>query len=251
MENKENNNFEDIDSNLVIDIKPKFRDDKTIPLVKKIFLFVTGFAGIYLIALLASAFLLFSNLDKTQQASVSTFITYGVLFAILFGILNFDLKHIFNEFKKWKSWLIGIGFGAALILVPIFYTTIISEFYEYHINENETSLRQIIAIYPVLSVLFFGVIGPICEELTYRVGLFGSLSKYKWLAYLVAIFVFALAHFSFTAEGIIDELINLPIYLFSGFMFAFAYDKFGLSASLAAHMTNNLYSVIVIICTKE
>ena len=112
-------------------------------------------------------------------------------------------------------------------------------------NENEEGLRSFIVIYPWMSLFILGFVGPICEELTYRVGLFGLLKRWKWLAYIVSALVFAFMHFSFDAEGdaMIVELINLPMYIFSGVMFALAYDKFGLSASLTAHIVNNVFAV--------
>ena len=109
------------------------------------------------------------------------------------------------------------------------------------------TLRSFITIYPFISLIFLGVIGPICEELTYRVGLFSVLKKPKWLAYVIGTLVFALAHFSFTSTNIINELVNLPVYIVSGFALCLAYDKFGLAASLTAHTVNNIYSVSMVI----
>ena len=48
---------------------------------------------------------------------------------------------------------------------------------------------------------------------------------------------------TFNSATIWNELANLPVYLFSGFMFALAYDKFGFSGSASAHITNNLFAV--------
>lgn len=259
MENKENNmlkeNQDNIDSKIEIDItaeeiteKP---DSKSLSLIKKIVLFLVGCAGIYIASLLAALFLFGSTLPEDSKNAIITFVTYTILFIALAGIVNVDVKKLIIDFKKWKSWLIGIGFAAAMILFPIIYTAIVSLFYQYHVNENESSLRSIISIYPVLSIIIFGMVGPLCEELTYRVGLFGSLIKVKWLAYTVSIIVFAMMHFSFTSPNIYDELVNLPSYLVSGALMAIAYDKFGLAASLSAHMINNLYAVIVSIATKN
>ena len=57
-------------------------------------------------------------------------------------------------------------------------------------------------------------------------------------------------HFGFTSEHIIDELVNLPIYLFSGAAFAVADDKLGLAGSLSAHVLNNLYAIIMSIISN-
>ena len=44
-------------------------------------------------------------------------------------------------------------------------------------NENEEDLRSFIVVYPITSIIFLGFIGPMCEELTYRVGVFGVLKN--------------------------------------------------------------------------
>jgi hypothetical protein len=47
---------------------------------------------------------------------------------------------------------------------------------------------------------------------------------------------------------VINELLNLPIYVLSGFVFAFLYAKTGkISSSMMAHCYNNLYSYITIL----
>ena len=101
--------------------------------------------------------------------------------------------------------------------------------------------------YPLLSVLILGFLGPAVEEFTYRVGLFSFLTRvHKALAYAVTIVIFGLIHFDFTATGanMVNELIHLPIYMFSGAALCVLYDFMGLSASLSAHVTNNLLSII-------
>ena len=254
MENKENNNplelKEDIDSNKAIDILDDLNGIKSIKLWKKITLFLTGCIGISILAVFAGLIFYFVPMGEVEKDGAVSFVTYTALILSLAAILNTDIFKLKIDLSKWKNWLIGIGIGAAMIIFPIIYTTIVSTFYEYHINGNEESLRDIIDVYPVASVLIFGIVGPVCEELTYRVGLFGALSKKKWVAYLVSIIIFAMVHFTFTADNIYDELVNLPVYVASGALLAFAYDQFGLAASLSAHITNNLYAVLVSIIGK-
>ena len=247
MGNKENNKTElvikDIDSRNEIDISAQKEGFKSISLVKKLSLFLVGCFGIYLISLIL--LLIFKAASGgTYDEGILEFVVYTILFVILATIVNVDVKKLKVDFKKWQNILIGLGFGIVMIVIPIIYTTVVSLFYEYSINDNESSLRAIIKVYPVASVFIFAIVGPVCEELTYRVGLFGSLSKIKWLAYVITILVFAFAHFSFTSKHIIDELVNLPIYLISGAIMAIAYDKFGFLASTTAHIANNLYAVI-------
>ena len=254
MENKENNNPEvlegNIDSKKRIDMFACEDGIKSIVPLKKLLLFCLGCFGMYAVALIVALFFNFLPIDAVSRESGSEFVIYFILLGGLLGILNKDLIKIKVDFSKWANWLIGIGIGIVVIVFPIIYTTIISLFYEYHISQNESLLREIIKMFPVLSVIVFGLVGPVCEELTYRVGLFGLLSKKKWLAYLAAILVFAFMHFGFTSEHIIDELVNLPIYLFSGAAFAIAYDKLGLAGSLSAHVLNNLYAIIMSIISN-
>ena len=68
-----------------------------------------------------------------------------------------------------------------------------------------------------------------------------------FLAYIVTSLVFGLIHFNFFATGdaLINELLNLPSYVISGFLLTLAYDKFGFACSSVAHIVNNLFSIVV------
>ncbi|MBP5694703.1 MAG: CPBP family intramembrane metalloprotease, partial [Bacilli bacterium] len=108
-------------------------------------------------------------------------------------------------------------------------------------------------VYPITCLFIFGLIGPICEEITYRVGLFSLLKrKNRALAYLVTIAVFALIHFNFSNDPatLLNEIINLPYYMFAAFAFSFAFDKFGFAASATAHISNNLISLFLVVMAR-
>ena len=62
-------------------------------------------------------------------------------------------------------------------------------------------------------------------------------------AYLFATVVFGLIHMHDFAS--VNEWLNFPSYLIAGGILAFTYDRFGLSASITAHVVNNLYAVIL------
>ena len=76
----------------------------------------------------------------------------------------------------------------------------------------------------------------------------------KYLAYAVTILVFAFIHFDFECFGkgtLVNELLNMPFYLFAGFTFTFLYEKFGFGASVMAHVSNNLYSIIMTVIMSK
>lgn len=237
------------------DIDITTKDSKSISLLKKIFLAVTGIPGLFVISLIVSLIVLFVNgmQDTPEATGITDFVTYGVLLVALCGILNKDIIKFKEDFKRWTDVLIGIAFGIGLIVIPILYNLLVQQFYPLEVSDNEAGIRSFIAIYPVCSVIFLGIVGPVCEELTYRVGLFGIFNnkKLKWLGYLLSILVFTFMHFNFASANIVGELINLPNYLICAVLLTVAYDKFGFGASLTAHSLNNLYAVIAFLITSK
>ena len=247
MKNKETN-----ESNVIGN--DNFNTDKVVEFklsnIKKLIVFLTGCLGLYVFSLFASFIVVGLPLSKEEMNGVANFIGYGFLFIAILGVVGTDVIKIKKDLRITK-FLIGLGFGLAVIFIPMLYDSLINLLMPHGVNNNETALRSFIVIYPVLSIIFLGFIGPFCEEMTYRVGLFGFLSKRKWLAYLVSILVFSLMHFDFMSKDIVTELINLPSYMISAALFAVAYDKFGLQTSLTAHIFNNLYAVIMVIVTAS
>ena len=111
-------------------------------------------------------------------------------------------------------------------------------------NNNEEGITSITTLFPVLSLLIFGIIGPFVEEITYRVGLFNLLRKWnRVLAYLGTALIFGLIHFDFKATDIVTEFINLPSYVVSGLLLCYFYEYAGFEASFLAHVTNNVFAI--------
>ena len=121
-------------------------------------------------------------------------------------------------------------------------------------NINQSSAVNLVVTYPLLSIIVIGVIGPLCEELAYRAGLFSFLKRINSIfAYIISALIFALIHFDFNSiivgfetsnwSILINELINLPPYVFAGLTFTFLFEKFGFGCGLFAHILNNVYSI--------
>ena len=227
---------------------------------KQIYLFLMGWIGFSVIAFLvsvASSLLLqdsVSNNLVTENMIVNCF-SYGILIICLFGIIGFnEVPKLFKKYNRIKIYIVALIAFGTLILFDFCYSFFLSAIKPgVTENANESGINQIMKSYPVLSLFFFGIIGPVCEELTYRVGLFSFCKrKSKTLAYLVTILLFSLIHFNidFEAENIVNnivnELLNLPYYAFAGFLFSFVYDNYGFEASSLAHVINNVFSLAAI-----
>ena len=238
--------------------KPK--EEKMMSYKRQLLLFGVGFIGFQVIGtLIELIFLLIGRAQfgsdnaaissYVQSAPVSMFvnsIAYCLVFCILLFIAKPSISNIFKSFKNKKAYL-----GALLAFVIIYSFTI---FYSIFIqlvgpkvtdNNNQEALTSIVKVYPLISLVVFGIIGPICEELTYRVGFFDFFKrKNKIVAYIATIVIFTLIHFDFAASNIVNELLNIPYYAAAAFAFTFVYDKFGFAASVTAHIANNLFSII-------
>ena len=248
LQSEENLNNNEIQSESLLDKKESKRFE--VAIWKKIYLFLMGSGGIYFFSFIVSLILLFA-LGKDQAAILSNFIVYSILFVALMAVVVIDFPKFKSEFKNWKPYVAGIICTVTIIVFEIVYTNIVNLFYKFSVNDNETAVRSIVDLYPVASIFVLGIVGPICEELTYRVGLFNLVKKANVvLAFIVTTIVFAMIHFNFVSKNIWDELVNLPCYLFSGFAFSFVFYYYGFVGSMTAHIGNNLYAVTMQIILK-
>ena len=179
----------------------------------------------------------FSESDQGMMV----YVAYIILFTI-FLISCVIFRDKFKKFfKDWKAYLAGfIGF-IALFTFSIVLGLLVTE-----TNQNEEAVETYTTLFPALSIIVLGILGPVCEELTYRVGLFSFLRRInRILAYAVTTVIFAMIHFNFStdAHAMLVELMNLPFYIVAGFIFSYLYDRYGLAASLTAHILNYVVSV--------
>lgn len=231
-------------------------------ILKQVLLFMIGLGGLTIIqvilqlgissiASLASK----TTLDYQNFIRSTTFsmllngLSYFILFLIFLILLRKDTDELFKSFKGWKPYVFGlVGFLAILNFNLVYNIILTSAGVSISDNANESALNSIVKDFPFLSILIFAIIGPICEELTYRVGLFSLLKRAnRWLAYGVTIVVFTLIHFDFSGANLVNELLNIPFYTFAAITFSFLYERFGFASSMSAHITNNLFSLIATI----
>ena len=225
-----------------------------LPTWKQLVCFAIGLFGLNLISLIASLF--FGEYADPSSPHYLQFITIVnvVRYVLCAGAIACVLIHDYHKFpvflKKWQPWLIGIGFAAALLITSTLYTYLVNLIHPTEANENQRIINEMIDKFPLVSVLLLGFLGPIVEEFTYRVGLYSFFRRInKYVAYALTLVIFGLIHFDFFAKGddMINELLNLPSYMISGFLLTLAYEKFGITCAVTAHIGNNLYGVVMTI----
>ncbi len=137
-------------------------------------------------------------------------------------------------------------FGFIALLLEIAVNSLISIFYTPELNANQTAVNSLLENYPTITFFVIVIIGPICEELTYRVGLYNLLkTKNENLGFILSGFIFAFVHISFTNTTLLAELAAFPVYLVIAYSFNYAYKKYGFAGSVSAHIIVNLASFLV------
>lgn len=179
-------------------------------------------------------------------ATLVQILVYVILLLILGAIYHKRLWHDFKNFKKEyvgiaiKNWIIGLG---AMLICNIIISSIAGG-----LATNEEANRNLIALYPVSSLITMVFIGPLVEEITFRASFKKAFSKWYTFA-IVTSLLFGAAHIqSFFVNKDWLELLYLIPYSSLGFFFAKAfYETDNIFTSYLAHMIHNGMCVILII----
>jgi hypothetical protein len=232
---------------------------------KQLLLFFLGWIGLLGFAILFSALLgfilpLFLSLEETGLFLNSNLffsyinsLTYFTLFMIGIILIWPYLRASFIPALLSGQWWLGMPFTFAILLTSFGLVTLYDALgIQLEDNQNQAAIVRLVEDSPIISLITFGLLGPIVEEWTYRLGLFQYLKgQSKWVAYLMTLTIFGFIHFDFTATNLTNELLNLPIYLVAGAWFCFLYDRFGLQVAIATHIFNNLLSILSILIAPE
>ena len=242
------------------------RNAFNVSFVWQLVIFATGWIGLQIIAsVIQVGFIVFGRVEIEQLTTNPNilgpleFITYflEIIALLLIVVLSKNGIKFVRPFKSWQTYIFGaLAFGALFIFDLLYSNLVVPE--NIGDNQNQQLVIDITKAFPVLSIIVFGVVGPVCEELTYRVGLFGFLRRWNRVAaYIIGALFFAFIHFSLesvlkivaegTMEYFIIELWNIPAYIVCGFVLVATYDLFGFGASTVAHILNNVIGVIQIL----
>ncbi len=100
----------------------------------------------------------------------------------------------------------------------------------------------------VYSAISIGIIGPIVEEISYRICLFGTLRKnHKILSHLITAFLFGFQHISMAVIlfNKPEEFVYIFSYMVTSLVWTIAYAKLKTPVpGIACHMLNNGLSII-------
>lgn len=225
-------------------------------------LFAMGSIGLILLSIITAALFafgarLFLTVDDYQSLLASTqflvainFLSYFLLILIFWGWLSrtdilLRLWHTLTQVNQLKK---------ALMYFLILYLTLLVAGFIYETlgisledNANQSTVTQLTLSFPFLSVITFVLLGPVAEEITYRIGLFGYLHRYhRWLAYIVTALVFGFIHFDYGSTNYLNELLNMPLYMIAGIIFSYVYEREGFEVATITHIMNNGFSILLI-----
>lgn len=227
------------------------------PVLNHLICYLISYIGLVLFYILfdriLNLFPSFSSVDSDSALIITYCMAYGfTAISLIIYLWNSVLREIVNQFKVLKNILTGIEFGVVLIVGTIVIQIIVSQIANMvnlpvNPNDNEDNIRRGTISQPILSALMSIIFAPFTEEIGYRLGIFGGISKYNRVgAYIVTALFFSLIHFNFESENIINELFNLPSYIFAGAWLCFCYDYNGsIATSITAHMFNNLVAFVL------
>ena len=176
-----------------------------------------------------------------------------ILIISVFLIIWHYKSYILKDFCNWRNILIGVIAGILIIGLSQLLSYLIYEVGNISINSNQVNVETIVKNEPVLAFFAVVILGPIAEELTFRVGLMGLgmkiSEKYgKIFAYLLSIVIFIFIHLNLLGENVnyASEFAAVPSYFVGASLLCIAYDKGGLSSSIIAHILNNLLGFILV-----
>ena len=217
-------------------------------------LFLGGFAyaGMLFLEIIVAIFFVGTETNVWKE-SILMFLTYLLMLGGLISIPLFTRKKAFLlKFTRPVDYAFAAFYAGMIILAGLVISLFVSAFYSGSLSTgNQNKAVELIENYPILMFFASCLIAPICEELTYRVGLYSFLRRInKVLAILVSAFIFAFVHFTFDFNNIAGELLSVPTYFMSGVLLALAYEHRGPACSIAAHTFYNITAFLTIIMAK-
>ena len=216
-----------------------------------IFLIGFAYAGMLIVEIIFGLVLSDISNPILRETLAILFVYIAMLGGIMSIVLTTRRKLFFDSFKKPLDYAFGAAYFVAAIITSIIVSAIVNIFYSGGSNDNQNAAIDIVNNYPIIAFFILCFLGPVTEEMTYRVGLFSFLKRINIvLAFVLSAFVFAFIHFNPASDDLISELWALPSYIVPGVILAFAYYHRGPACAMTAHILYNLLSYIMILLVK-
>ncbi len=239
-----------------------------LPAWEKVVFFAIGFVGLQILATIVSLCFMAIG-DEVLYTTLVNFVSYALLVAVFVLFMAFDkrgtIKKLWSNVREFKTYL-PYGLIAFLCIIGVEYIFSLLYYYTvpdiYGANSNQSTIEIMVAEYPAMMFFELVFFAPFCEEIAYRIGLVDYLGhKKRWLGVILASAIFGLVHFDISPTlyyamygmeeyyvEMLNEWLNLPIYMAMGFCLSFVYAKTGnIMSSMTAHACNNLLSFISLV----
>jgi hypothetical protein len=211
-------------------------------LLKCIGLIVLYFA----LSVLVSAIIAFLKVKNSFLQNILLSLGGFIVLIVIAYFFKDELKNDWTRFKKnykeylkkaLKYWLVGF---IIMIITNLLIQTLVTG-----LASNEEANREMLTNYPLYSVIYMCILGPICEELLFRLN-FKDIIKGRLPFILITGVLFGSLHVVLSIENITDLFYLIP-YSALGIAFgACFYDTDNIYSSIFAHILHNSLSVLVI-----
>jgi uncharacterized protein len=192
----------------------------------------------------------FYPMESIQQNRLAFLMLSALYVAAILYYSSFFKQALSSFGKQWKknSLWIALGFVAIFVVSNMIIPTILANFGYTGGTANQNKLNTMIEDYPVIMAVNIVLIGPVIEELVYRVTAFRLVARRsRILAYLVSSLLFGFQH---VYEAVVyhhhyAEIWNMTAYAVTGVILAYLYEKRrNIMVPLGTHVLNNLLGVI-------
>lgn len=182
----------------------------------------------------------------------------NISFILEIAFILFFIPVLISAFKRFRGnvksllW-IPVGIVLIFILQTVLWNSIILPNLpiEAVSNANQNHLQSMLQKYPALYLAGIVAVGPVLEEILYRMVCFGSIyHKNHLAAHLATALLFGFQHVAEAVlwQGDFRQLINMIGYMIFSFILTFIYSrKKNIWLCIGIHISNNLSGVILLL----
>lgn len=203
-------------------------------LLTYVFIQLSGIVGAPLLYLV--------GIEKNKIIGIWSLISFSIGFIIILFILKQEMKERrLDRDRCSRGEAIGWSVLGVVMAFAAQYFAILIQMYVLGIeagSENTEAIVEYAKATPSL-IIVVAVIGPILEEIVFRMIIFGALYKRFnfWIAAIVSSLIFAAVHFDFT---------HLLVYTAMGLVFSFLYvHTKRIIVPIVAHVAMNSFVMLV------